>query len=229
MTKFTQRMGKSKTDFRSILRKTWYFIWEDDSWLSWIVNIILAFIIIKFLVYPGLGWLFGTSYPIVAVVSESMEHSADRGMLCGQRVTDYRNNLDNYWKVCGKWYEDINISRNKFSTWSFSSGFNKGDLIVLIGRKPQNIEQGDVIVYAAQRPDIKRDPIIHRVVKIWEKDNSYYFQTKGDNNPQVINDTVIGEAEIREDRILGTAVFRIPLLGYVKIIFVEVLKLLMVW
>ena len=61
-------------EFKSILHKVWYFIWESDSIWSWIINIILAFIIIKFLVYPGLGFALGTSHPIVAVVSGSMEH-----------------------------------------------------------------------------------------------------------------------------------------------------------
>ena len=57
------------------LRKIWYFIWEDNSIWSWIVNVILAFVLIKFIVYPGLGFLLTTSHPVVAVVSESMEHN----------------------------------------------------------------------------------------------------------------------------------------------------------
>jgi len=63
-------------DWKKILKKTWWFIWESDSIWSWIVNIILAFVIIKFLVYPGLGFAMQTSHPIVAVVSGSMEHKA---------------------------------------------------------------------------------------------------------------------------------------------------------
>ncbi len=65
-------MGKRK--FKKLLKKIWYFIWEDDSIWSWIVNIILAFVIIKFIVYSGLGFMLSTSHPIVAVVSGSMEH-----------------------------------------------------------------------------------------------------------------------------------------------------------
>ena len=64
-----------KKKFINILKKTWHFIWEDDSVWSWIVNIILAIVLIKFIIYPGLGLVLGTSYPIVAVVSDSMEHS----------------------------------------------------------------------------------------------------------------------------------------------------------
>ncbi|MBW2993462.1 hypothetical protein KY317_02720, partial [Candidatus Woesearchaeota archaeon] len=60
--------------FKEIVHKTWDFIWNSNSVWSWIVNIILAFVIIKFLLYPGLGLVTGTSHPIVAVVSNSMEH-----------------------------------------------------------------------------------------------------------------------------------------------------------
>ena len=56
------------------LRKVWKFIWEDDSALSWIVNVILAFVIVKFLIYPGLGLVLHTTHPVVAVVSGSMDH-----------------------------------------------------------------------------------------------------------------------------------------------------------
>lgn len=214
---------------KDALKKVWHFIWEDDSIWSWIVNIILAFVIIKFIVYPGLGWIFGTPLPIVAVVSESMEHTAGSNLLCGKRVIDYNNNIENYWQVCGDWYEQINISKNEFESFPFKNGFNKGDLMILFGAKPENIRQGDVIVYRAQRPDLKPDPIIHRVILKWSNNSEYYFQTKGDNNPAVINDTVIGEAEIGKDRILGRAVLRVPLLGYVKIIFVQIINMLKIW
>ena len=33
---------------------------KEDSILSWIVNIILALIIVKFLLYPGIGFLLST-------------------------------------------------------------------------------------------------------------------------------------------------------------------------
>ena len=76
-------MNKKKVKKR--LKKIWYFIWEDNSIWSWIVNIILAFVLIKFIVYPGLGFLLSTSHPVVAVVSESMEHN--------------KLGFDNWWKL----------------------------------------------------------------------------------------------------------------------------------
>ena len=64
-------------NFKRTWKKIWYFIWEDNSIWSWIVNIILAFVLIKFIVYPGLGLILSTSHPVVAVVSESMEHNGN--------------------------------------------------------------------------------------------------------------------------------------------------------
>ena len=38
------------------------------------MNVVLAFVLIKFIIYPGAGLIMGTRLPVVAVVSESMEH-----------------------------------------------------------------------------------------------------------------------------------------------------------
>ena len=62
-------------EFKKFLKKTWKFIWEDDSFLSWLVNIVIAFVLVKFIIYPLLGLLLGTGFPVVAVVSCSMEHN----------------------------------------------------------------------------------------------------------------------------------------------------------
>ena len=63
---------KQKKELKTKWSKFWYFIWEDDSVWSWIVNIGLAFLLIKFIVYPGLGLILATDFPVVAVVSGSI-------------------------------------------------------------------------------------------------------------------------------------------------------------
>ncbi|MBU0628221.1 MAG: signal peptidase I [Nanoarchaeota archaeon] len=197
-------MDKKKV--KSALKKTWWFIWEDDSIWSWIVNIILAFVLIKFIVYPGLGLLFSTSYPIVAVVSGSMEHDGS---------------FNNWWSSQQSWYVSRNITQEEFSDFRFKNGFNKGDIMILYGKKPKDIQIGDVVVFRSARPD----PIIHRVVKEWELNGKYYFQTKGDHNSDSITSVGLDETNIPEDNLLGKAVVRVPLLGYIKIWFVEIIQL----
>ncbi len=96
--------------------------------------------------------------------------------------------------------------------------------MVLGGKNPSKIKGGDIIVYWSGRAD----PIIHRVIDKWQENEVYYFQTKGDNyktNPIQIKDPTLDETRIRQDKIVGKALFRVPLLGYIKIIFVEIINI----
>jgi len=202
-------MGKNKTKkVKDAWKKIWWFIWEDDSVWSWLVNIVLAFVLIKFIIYPGLGFIFGTGYPIVAVVSSSMSHNGE--------------GFDVWWDKNKAWYMERGIEKEKFSDFHFKNGFYKGDIMVLFGKKPESLNVGDIIVFKSNRPD----PIIHRIVEKWEENGEYYFKTKGDNNKDSIKSSLVDETKIGKDRILGKAVLKIPLLGWIKIIFVDVLKFL---
>src|SRR3989338_1944950 len=192
--------------WKRTLKKVWHFIWEDDSIWSWIANIVIAFVLIKFIVYPGLGLLLQTSHPVVAVVSESMEHNSG---------------FEEWWSKSSKWYLLNDINKEEFGEFQLKNGFNKGDIMVLKGKKVKNIQIGEVIVFWSA----KKDPIIHRVVKKWKDDHNYYFQTKGDNNPSSIKSASLDETNISEEQIVGNAVLRIPYLGYIKIWFVELLNL----
>lgn len=180
------------------LKKIWHFIWHDDSLLSWIVNIILAFILVKFIIYPGLGLIFQTQLPVVAVVSSSMEHN---------------NNFDNFWERQGRWYEDHDITKGEFLNYPLKNGFNKGDIIFLYGT--ENIQEGDVIVFRGN----SANPIIHRVVIIKE----IGYQTKGDNNQDSYEQ--LGETNINPSNVLGKAFLRVPYLGWVKIWATDLLTL----
>jgi len=191
--------------WKKVLKKIWNFIWNDDSIWSWIVNVILAFVLIKYIIYPGLGLLLGTGFPIVAVVSSSMEHN---------------NGLDDWFNSQADFYNKIGISKDDFMDFPFKNGFNKGDIMILKGVNAENVNVGEVIVFKDGKPD----PFIHRVILKW-KDNSYHFQTKGDNNPSSIKTDYLDETNIKEEQLIGKAVFRIPFLGYIKIWFVELLSL----
>lgn len=187
---------------KRIWGKVWYFIWEENSVWSWIVNIVLAFILIKFIVYPALGFFIGTTHPIVAVVSPSMEH---------------HENFDDWWKSNSDYYSNYGVTKEDFRGFMLKNGFNKGDIIILRGAKPEKISVGDVIVFKSPRPD----PIIHRVIKLWMEGDEYFFRTKGDNNAESIKAGDLDETMISKNQIIGKAFIRIPLLGYVKIFFVD--------
>ncbi len=186
-------------ELKKTLKKIWHFIWEEDSVWSWIVNIVLAFLLIKFIIYPGLGLALGTHYPIVAVVSESMEHKEIK--------------YDTWWVSRGDWYVQNSISKEEFSKFPLKNGFNRGDIMILKGKKAQDLKVGDVIVFKTGRPD----PIIHRIVEIRKDKDKYTFHTKGDNNAGSLPE----ELAIQETQVIGTAKVRVPLLGWIKISFVE--------
>jgi signal peptidase I len=205
--------------WKSNAEKTWQFLWHSDSAWSWFANIIIAFIVIRFIFYPLLGAVMATGFPIVAVVSESMEHGLHQQTICGTTLSEFKESFDNYWDQCGEWYEEREISKQRFLDFPLKNGFDKGDIIIVFGRKPEKIEVGDVIIFEADKPQ----PIIHRVVKRWQEGGEYLFQTKGDHNQDVISG-FLGEDEISTDRILGRGVLRIPYLGWIKIVFVEAVR-----
>lgn len=87
--------------------------------------------------------------------------------------------------------------------------FYKGDMIVVYGDK--DISVGDIIVFDV--PD-RQYPIIHRVISISDS----VIRTKGDNNSGPDPENWMTTKE----RIHGKAILKIPILGWVKIIFVEI-------
>ena len=199
-----------------ILRKIWEFLWKSNSVLSWIVNIILIFLIVKFIIFPILSLIFATSIPFVIVESSSMHHNG---------------NFDNWWESHGRWYLNNNITKQEIlDYWPYKEGFNKGDIMIIYGRG-KTYKKGEVIVFNVPS---QKTPIIHRVVYT----NGTYYSTKGDNNQdqiveyknlfgRIVKKGSFGaikykdETEIYPDEILGKAIGRIKYLGWVKLVFVE--------
>ncbi|MBT4334742.1 signal peptidase I [archaeon] len=190
---------------KSILKEVWNFLWHDDSLASWIISLVIAFILVKFVFYPGLGLVLGgTSYPVVAVISGSMDHNGA--------------DFDSWWEENKNWYISNGINKEDFSDYIFRNGFNKGDIIVLYGSKSEDIKIGDVVVFQSN----SHYPIIHRVVDKWLDEEEVYLKTKGDNNRNSYSG--LNETKISEDRVIGKSIFRIPLLGWIKIGFTELLR-----
>jgi len=210
-------MKKIKDWNNKFLKKTWHFLWHEDSALSWFANLVLAVILVKFVIIPFLGLILGTSFPVVAVVSSSMDHNPIEDKICGTTVSNYNGSLDSYWNTCGKLYENIGIDKKTFESFPLSDGFEKGNIMVLVGAKPDEIKKGDIIVFRGGN----NIPIIHRVVIINEKDGKKTFTTKGDHNEGIIPS--FGEVDITEDKIIGKAVLKIPYLGYIKIAFDKII------
>lgn len=226
------KYAEEKEGIKEKLKEFWNWLWNSDSIWSYVIFLVLVFIVIKFVFLPGLGLIFGTSLPLAIVESSSMDHRAlqyctayDSGGQCAAESIDYEIcgskftksssfNLDEYWDVCGKWYEqNTNITKSDFQAFSFKNGFRKGDIMVIFKKKTINI--GDIIVFEGG----SRHPIIHRAISLSP------LQTKGDHNSgQLVpgnNNYGANERSIPEEKLLGTAVLKIPWLGWPKLFIVE--------
>ena len=168
---------------------------KKDDWPSFFVTLLLAFVLIKYVFFPFLSILTGTSLPLVIVESCSMYHS-EQG---------FRN------VFLSPLYQENNISFEDTEEWIFPDGFSKGDVIFVVGA--DEIKVGDVIIFEAG----STYPLIHRVIRV---NGDGTFSTKGDNY-KTNSRQLFNEKKISRDQILGKAVFRIPLIGWAKLIFFE--------
>ena len=175
--------------------KVWHFLAHEDSAVSFIADAVLVILIGKFIVLPLLGLMLGTPFPMVAVVSSSMEHDGS---------------FNQWWFQQQTLYEGKNISKEQFLQFPHYNGFNKGDVFVVKGVKLADVKIGEVIVYNIPG---KSDPIIHRVVG--KTNNS--LMTKGDANPGQLD----FELSVKEEQLKGIAAYRIPYLGWFKVALVE--------
>ena len=214
----------------SYLKRFWYYLWHDNSLGSYALNFILAFILIKYIFFPGLGFILGNDIPIVAVVSGSMEHRIVNQNICGntvERESSWTLPLDTWWDYCGEYYEtELGITYDQFEDFPFTNGLNKGDVVVLKYREISEIEIGDILVFVPG--DLQwysqNGPVIHRVVNIFQEDDEIFFQTKGDQNDRVFTHRNF-ENRISEDQIIAVALFRVPVLGYGRIFLDSVIGL----
>ena len=200
MSKLKSPEGKKSSwrKFKFYSKKFYRFVFYDDSLLSWIVNILLAFLLVKFLIYPGLALALGSELPLVAVISGSMEHEG----------LEY----EQWWDQNEEWYLENDITNGDFQEYKFVNGFDKGDVIILGAY--DDAEVGDVLVYSSTNHPY---PIIHRVTYINEEDLTY--ELKGDNND-------VGDPDLVEnEQLIGKALYRIPYIGWVKIWFAELFGL----
>lgn len=208
-------------DLLEQLKKLWKYIWYGESIGSYLLTFLVAFLFIKFIFFPILGFTLNTDFPIVAIVSGSMQHKIVDNDICGFRVLDRENeklDLKSFWEICGEYYEkNYNISQEDFSNFDYSKGLYVGDVMVLYGKKYENIYVGDVLVFIPENLQWYQShgPVIHRVVDRWQdKDDKWFYRTKGDWNEKSFANF---EQNISQDNVIGVPILRVPFIGYAKI------------
>ena len=80
-------------------------------------------------------------------------------------------------------------------------------------------KQGDIIIFHPNPEAATKNPIIHRII------TEEPISTKGDNNPYQFNiennPQDLDETNISQKQIIGKARAKIPLIGWLKLIFFE--------
>ncbi|MBT4257639.1 signal peptidase I [archaeon] len=191
------------TDIKKFLSKFWQIVWKDDSFKGWIISIIFLFVVIKLIFFPVLNLATGTELPLAIVESCSMYHQGDMF-----------GNYDEWYGRHEQKYSILDITKEQFKEFTLKKGFNKGDILFIIGVDPEDVKVGDIIIFNANHAN----PIIHRVMEIKQVDGEYFYSTLGDNN----NGQLAVEKNISETQLVGKAVFKLaPYLGWVKLAFFE--------
>ncbi len=201
-------------NIREEAKKFWKFL-NQDSWQSTLTFVFLFMIFIMFIFSPLLGILTGfgysesmikptlkSSFPFIGISSGSMNLVIVESCSMYHRET-LKGILENGI------YAENNISLEDTVDWSFKRGFNKGDIIFSIA--PKNLEVGDVIIFNSNQQNV-RYPIIHRIIRAEET-----YTTKGDNNPGLL----VYEQDISRQQVLAKSVFRIPYIGWIKLILFD--------
>ena len=192
-----------KEDIKEFFKKIWFITWKDDSFKGWILSIIFLFIFIKFIFFPVLSFTAGTALPLAIVESCSMYHEGN-----------LFSNFGEWWDNNNNKYIPFTINEKTFNEFPMTNGFNKGDILLIWKAKPEELKEGDIIIFNGNY----QHPLIHRIVDIKESDGKRTFSTLGDNNQGQIP----VEKTISEDQLVGKAVFKLtPYLGWVKLIFFE--------
>jgi signal peptidase I len=196
-----------KKKWKAFWKKFWFLLWKDDSLKGWIFSIVFLLIFIKLIFFPGLSLLTGTELPLAIVESCSMYHK-------GNLLSNY----DSWWERHEEKYTGLELTSEQFEAFSFKNGFNKGDILFIVGTSPEKLKIGDVIIFQGNQ----KNPIIHRIIDIKKINNELVFSTIGDNNAGQLS----AEKEIYSDQIIGRAVFRLaPYIGWGKLIFFELGRL----
>lgn len=187
-----------KKEEKNKFKKIWEFLWDSNNIWSWIIDFILIFLLVKFIVFPLFSLMLTSALPFVIIESGSMEH---------------QGNFDSWFSLHGQWYLDNNISKETIHSWKWNNGLDKGDIMIIQGNHQNTYERGDVIVFNVPG---QGTPTIHRIINMTEE----YYITKGDHN----DGQLPYEYRVMQNQVVGKAIFRIPKLGWFKLFLYEIFK-----
>lgn len=214
---------------------------KNSETIAIIVYVFFAFVF-AFLLYSALGFALGTPSPLVIVVSGSMEPVMYRGDI----VLLYGTSIDGL-KAKEVTLDESLLSLKPLSSYAtafcvdkisgekkpceFFRGtnarlFETASIKFFDGTEVFIDKLGDIVVYDSLSAG---EPVIHRAVAKIKANDGYYLLTKGDSvlNPLVDQQAGIAPTAIVSKQLKGKAIFRLPLLGYVKLLIFDDLPVLL--
>jgi len=154
-----------------------------------------------------LGFLLNTATPMSVVVSCSMQPTLDRGDLVFVQGGDI-----NAPAVSANAKTPFEIKHEPCVFGTQSTSCSKE---LIIGKVSVPLDKkGDILVLEPTPPI--GDFLVHRAVLRMDTPDGAFYLTKGDNNPVLDQESKFEPAP--PEKIKGKVVFRIPLLGYVKLL-----------
>jgi signal peptidase I len=202
------------------------FFFEGDEAIDWAVYLLSAFLF-AWAIFALLGALLSTSSPMIIVVSGSMEPLYYRGDVIVLRGVPFEG------LSAPEVHLEEPISGKPFSSFakadyaSTPNGIQIEALEFNNGERVGISRDGSVIVYFSR---YLGEPIIHRVVSKIIASDGRYVLTKGDSVRNNTIDQDCGRVQygvpekqcislypVGEEEIEGSALFRVPLVGCVKL------------
>jgi len=207
----------------------------DSTSKKFITNVIyiLYSILLAYLLYLVIGLILGTSLPLATVVSGSMEPTLYRGDIVivnsakniKAQVVDINESIS---QMNLKDFSKMSFTPNKYGLDEISS--------ITIGNKTINLEntiknKNSIVIY---KSNIYGKLIIHRAIALIRANDGTFVITKGDNHKtnRIIDEDCsidpktgnlingcLNVYPVNTKYLYGKEIFKIPYLGYVKLIF----------
>ncbi|MBI5553686.1 MAG: hypothetical protein HY917_02990 [Candidatus Diapherotrites archaeon] len=208
---------------------------SGNSAVSWAVYLITSFAV-ALAFYSMLGFLLGTTSPLVVVVSGSMEPTLHRGdvvLLGGVKEASLR--------AAQAEVPLDSLNGVPYSSFAQTAYERVGHLLsareirIQDGATIPVTTEGDIVVYFSH---YLQRPIIHRAIARLQAGDGYYLITRGDNKEKnFLLDQECGPVEngvprfscierypVQLKDVSGRALFVIPWVGYVKLLLVDDLQ-----
>lgn len=174
------------------LKNFWNYIWHGTSFTSYIVFFIVVFFFIKVILFPSIGFLLNNNYPIVAIVSGSMEHKIVPVYSCQYESKNILFGLGPEKRVCTKkifsysqvcdvnFAQEIKTNLNYDEWWKYcgsyyEENFNLEKETFKNFDYQNGLNIGDVmLLYGKEPQDIKLGEIL-----VFVPQDKVFFETKG--------------------------------------------------